>query len=213
MGRGPPRRAGHRPWLAGQAKLVHSHDRRPNDPPAAQRTTSQRTGSTGVEVAASHSVYLSHRPSCRTSSNRPCRPSPRSSNCGPISTAQIICSIRSRRQKQHRDLHAVVPSNHCPGRDGIISRKAPRNAGQTASPGYLRVRAADAARGAGSGGLQPDILVAVKSAGSPAGALCRKRTSPRFLISDFGDAVVVSLLFVGGLDDSRRHGMVRLGRY
>jgi hypothetical protein len=59
VGRGRPRRAGHRPWLADQAKLVHSHDRRPNDPPAAQRTMSQRTGSTVVEVAASHSVYLS----------------------------------------------------------------------------------------------------------------------------------------------------------
>jgi hypothetical protein len=60
VGRGRPRRAGHRPWLADQAKLVHSHDRRPNDPAAAQRTMSQRTGSTVVvEVAASHSVYLS----------------------------------------------------------------------------------------------------------------------------------------------------------
>jgi hypothetical protein len=59
VGRGRPRRAGHRPWLADQAKLVHSHDRRPNDPPAAQRTMPQRTGSTVVEVAASHSVYLS----------------------------------------------------------------------------------------------------------------------------------------------------------
>jgi hypothetical protein len=46
-------------WLADQAKLVRSHDRRPNDPPAAQRTMSQRTVSTVVEVAASHSVYLS----------------------------------------------------------------------------------------------------------------------------------------------------------
>ena len=43
-----------------QAKLVHSHDRRPNDPPAAaQRTISHRTGSTVAEVAASHSVYIS----------------------------------------------------------------------------------------------------------------------------------------------------------
>jgi hypothetical protein len=44
----------------------------------------------------------------------------------------------------------------------IISRKAPGNAGQTASLAYLRVRAADAARGTGSVGLQLDILVAVK---------------------------------------------------
>jgi hypothetical protein len=52
--------AGRSPTLAGgPSKLVHSHDRRPNDPPAAQRTMSQRTGSTVVEVAASHSVYLS----------------------------------------------------------------------------------------------------------------------------------------------------------
>ena len=54
-----PRLAGYRRRLADQAELVPGHDRGPDDPPAAQRTMSQRAGSTVVEVAASHCVYLS----------------------------------------------------------------------------------------------------------------------------------------------------------
>ena len=49
--------------------------------------------------------------------------------------------------------------------------------------------------------------------GHPAGAVVQEAYVTAILdLGDFGDAVVVLLLFVGGLDDSRRHGMVRLGR-
>ena len=45
--------------MAEQAKLVPRHDRRPDDPPPAQREMSARAGSTVVEVAGSHSIYVS----------------------------------------------------------------------------------------------------------------------------------------------------------
>jgi len=54
-----PAGPGHRPHLADPAELVPGHHRGPDDPPAAQRTMTQRAGSTVVEVAGSHSIYVS----------------------------------------------------------------------------------------------------------------------------------------------------------
>jgi hypothetical protein len=45
--------------MAEQAKLVSRRDRRPDDPPPAQREMSARAGSTVVEVAGSHAIYVS----------------------------------------------------------------------------------------------------------------------------------------------------------
>jgi hypothetical protein len=45
--------------MADQTQLVPGHDRGPDDPPAAQRIMSERAGSTAVEVAGSHAIYVS----------------------------------------------------------------------------------------------------------------------------------------------------------
>ena len=42
-----------------EAELVSGGDRRPDDPPPAQRFMSKRAGSTVVESKGSHAVYVS----------------------------------------------------------------------------------------------------------------------------------------------------------
>ena len=59
VGRRRPGRTDHRPCMAHQAELVHDHNPRPDDPPARAARHVRASRLTVVEVAASHSVYLS----------------------------------------------------------------------------------------------------------------------------------------------------------
>jgi hypothetical protein len=45
--------------MAKQAKLVPRGNRRRDDPPPAQRSMSERAGSTVEEAAGSHAIYVS----------------------------------------------------------------------------------------------------------------------------------------------------------